>query len=115
MRDCVNDVWGACVGQVLPEAPEQGGNGIDDDCNGLIDDNCQPRDCIPVAEICSDNIDNDCDGVVDDGCPGHGCTPSDEVCDGNDNDCDGLVDEGVMNACGRCEQRTSRAMRRRGR
>ena len=102
LRDCVNDVWGACVGQVLPEAQEQCGNGIDDDCNGLIDDNCQPRDCIPVAEICGDNIDNDCDGVVDDGCPGHGCTPSDEVCDGNDNDCDGLVDEGVMNACGRC-------------
>ena len=65
----VNDVWGACVGQVLPEAQEQCGNGIDDDCNGLIDDNCQPRDCIPVAEICGDNIDNDCDGVVDDGCP----------------------------------------------
>ncbi|MFO0660363.1 MAG: MopE-related protein [Polyangiaceae bacterium] len=45
-------------------------NGLDDDCDGLIDENDQglPLDC--------------------------GCTPSGpEVCDGVDNDCDGSVDE----------------------
>jgi len=73
-------------------------------------------------EICGDGIDNDCDGTVDDGCPGVKCTDGDgdgwgtgvdckladcddkngavypyatEVCgDHKDNNCNGQVDEG---------------------
>jgi len=71
-------------------------NGVDDDCDGQIDENFVPstttcgiggcartgqttctngvpgNTCIPgtpVAEICTDTIDNDCDGIVNDGCP----------------------------------------------
>ena len=73
---------------------------------------CDP----PPGDICDDGIDNDCDGIVDeDGtvlCIGHvegvGCTGIEycgdcpalfETCDLIDNDCNGLIDDGVQNIC----------------
>ena len=42
-------------------------NGVDDNCNGVIDEGCVT--CTKAtAEIC-DRIDNDCDGIIDEGCP----------------------------------------------
>ncbi len=83
---------------------------------------CKPLNQ-PTAEIC-DGLDNDCNGIIDDGisanteCPIEGafgvcaigkniCTsdgkpqciaitsPSPEICDGKDNDCDGETDENI--------------------
>ena len=136
-------------------------NGIDDDCNGKIDDGMLPGvglDCgiqgqgcskgvtvcmgalgikcnamaNPQIEVCN-GLDDDCNGVIDDGtfpgvgdsclCPGltqaqvgqgmcragrlvckgaagvvcDGCVlPQTEICDGKDNDCDGVGDNGAM-------------------
>ena len=74
-----------------------------------------PMACTPAAEQCGNGLDDDCDGVVDDGCPtgtacGAGtdcpagqscvagncvvCTPVPEICNGLDDDCDGVVDNG---------------------
>ena len=61
-------------------------DGIDNDCNGAVDDDC----CAPSSEVCGDGIDNDCDGMPDEGC---GCS-SDETCNNQiDDDCDQSVDE----------------------
>lgn len=89
-------------------------DGIDDNCNGLIDegftdvDGDDIADCVDSEEC--DGIDNDGDGEVDEGFDRDGdgladC-PTEEVCDGVDNDEDGLIDEGFdedgdgFNACG---------------
>lgn len=72
-----------------PPPTEICGDGIDNDNDGLIDENC--------TEICGDGIDNDLDGLVDENCP------TGEKCgDGIDNDGDGLIDEGcpVPEKCG---------------
>ena len=78
------------------------GNGLDDDCDGRVDQG---------DETC-DGEDEDCDGVVDEelstcGCAPGGAGPRDELCDLVDDDCDGRVDEGYdlstdPGNCGAC-------------
>ena len=77
-----------------PENDEEVCNGIDDDCDGLVDegdpalgtpcdgadtDECEEGQMVCVAGVleCNDPLEND-----------------EEVCNGTDDDCDGLVDEG---------------------
>jgi hypothetical protein len=54
----------------------------------------------PSPESCDDGLDNDCDGLVDAADPDcTGCTSSmepDDNCDGFDDDCNGLIDDGYV-------------------
>lgn len=102
-------------------------NGIDDNCDGSIDNGISCPLCVPSAEIC-DGVDNDCDGKVDEGfplgstcsvgvgscartgiiiCNGVGSTacsaipgsPGTEICNGVDDDCNGVADNGLSCQC----------------
>ena len=45
-------------------------------------------------DVCN-GLDDDCDGQIDEGIDGLQCNPTAEICDGKDQDCDGMTDEGV--------------------
>ncbi|MDP2314481.1 MAG: MopE-related protein [Pseudomonadota bacterium] len=86
--DGVTEDGGDCndgAAAVFPGASERSGNGIDDDCDGVVDQG---------------TADTDGDGYAE---AGGDCAPSNaaiypgaaEIEDGVDNDCDGTVDEGT--------------------
>ena len=119
-RDGDNDGYGDADASIDASSRPQGYVADDSDC-----DDTNAAFHPGAAEVCSDGIDNDCDGQVDEGCSTHTCTDADgdgfyaqsgcgtavdcndnnaavrpgaaEVCDDAiDNDCDGQVDEGCM-------------------
>ncbi|MEZ4432781.1 MAG: MopE-related protein [bacterium] len=71
-----------CAAQGMPD-------GIDDDCDGLVDEGCPCLDG-PAPEE-PNGADDDCDGAIDEGCV-------EERANGIDDDCDTLIDEGFT--CG---------------
>ncbi|PYT18271.1 MAG: hypothetical protein DMF51_00535 [Acidobacteria bacterium] len=104
---CVNGTPQTCTpGSPSPEVC----NGIDDDCNGAVDDGIPPVTCgvgacarsvaacvggvpqtctpgTPIPEICGNGIDDDCDGLIDNGPDTDGdglnnCVDSDDDNDG---------------------------------
>ncbi len=93
-------------------------NGLDDDCDGKIDEGVTGCTCIAQGETCN-NMDDDCDNKIDENitracgtgvCQGietcaagvfAGCTaktPTTEICNKLDDDCDGVID-GFTQAC----------------
>ena len=98
---------------VHPGAPEIGGDGVDENCNAMVDEMCA---------LATWYVDADGDGWGDASAPtvsscsvqaGHVTRAGDcddahaarnpaaiEACNGTDDDCDGSVDEGSDNACG---------------
>ncbi len=117
-----------CAGGAVVCGPEAAASpevcdGLDNDCDGVVDDDVADAgedcatglpgecrrglrvcvdgqlDCLPgegeMAEVCN-LLDDDCDGVIDEeqrNACGQCGADLDEVCDGQDQDCDGETDE----------------------
>jgi MYXO-CTERM domain-containing protein len=93
-----------CVGAVSPGTEIC--NGLDDDCNGLIDDGVLPgvgdacgggtsSECSGTGAIACLNGELKCEGVIG---------ASAEVCDGKDNNCDGKIDNDPVDVGLSCGQ-----------
>ncbi len=94
IQRCIGGIRSACEDAVGPEVETC--NGIDDDCNGEIDD-AITRACGMDEGVCRSGLERCVDGdwqLCD------SVEPSVEACDGLDNDCDTRIDEGITRSCG---------------
>jgi hypothetical protein len=102
-------VDGAVVDSCIPDGPSLPSddicNGVDDDCDGAIDDDFVPTATSCGLGVCANRGNTRCSGgVLSDSCTPRSPNASrDETCNGRDDDCDGPVDEeyeGFVTTCG---------------
>jgi hypothetical protein len=108
-QTCSNGVLGACLNAVLPSAETCANQGVDDNCDGMVDNIPRLGDNCVVAG----NMGQCRGGKLQCGATGAMPTcvatlmPTPEVCNGFDDDCNGKIDDGFnlqtdVNNCGTC-------------
>ncbi len=89
-QTCANSAWGPCLNVVGPTIEQC--NGLDDDCNGQVDDNLTKQ----CSTVCGNGVQacqNGQWGVC------NGQQPTAEICNNLDDNCNNQVDEGITQPC----------------
>ena len=95
--------WGTCQDRCCPSPPGETCNGVDDDCDGIVDG--MTRRAAATSAIAART--ETCKAGAWGACVG-GVGPGVEDCNGGDENCDGVIDEGCD-----CRDGTTRALRSR--
>jgi Putative metal-binding motif len=89
-----------CIGGRTVDTCSQGAagsdgvcDGIDNDCNGQIDEDYAPRSVTCGVGACQRTVQTSCVGGRELGCTPGAATGSDNDCDGIDDDCNGVADD----------------------
>ncbi len=96
--------WGPCEGDVVATDEICDADGVDESCDGAVNEGCDcspgdpPAPCGSSVGACRPGTQECVDGRLA-ACMG-GSGPVGEVCNNVDDDCDGTVDEGISRACG---------------
>ena len=105
VQTCINgNANGDTCVEGVPAQNDTSCDGIDDDCNGLVDEDYVRSNTNCGLGVCYRESQSICIGGIED----NGCTPglpvgNDSTCDGIDADCDGRIDEGYQSqgiSCG---------------
>ena len=109
-KKCKDGKFGPCVGEIKPEKELCDGKGLDEDCDGKVDQ-FPPCKCTKgKTQSCGSDVGECKKGTqtCDKGGKFGACTgeikPVAELCDGKDNDCDGSTDEDFPGLGQQCSQ-----------
>ncbi|MCU0671411.1 MAG: MopE-related protein [Myxococcota bacterium] len=91
---CVSGAVVDSCSEGTPAASDATCNGVDDDCNGAVDEDFVTSETSCGAGVCASTGTRSCvSGAVVDSCTAGPTTGADDDCDGLDDDCDGGADE----------------------
>jgi hypothetical protein len=103
-QTCSGARYGACMGEVAPTTETCGNDGVDNDCDGVMDNvPMRGASCVGSDATCNMGIQTCVSGALVCVTP----TPMAETCNALDDDCDEMVDEGFLletdrDHCGVC-------------
>jgi len=97
VQTCTGGEWGACEGEVTPSVELCNDNGLDENCDGTVNEGCEclngaTQSCGSNVGICEVGVETCANGVWG-ACTGGVSAQPAELCNGLDDNCNNEIDE----------------------